>query len=257
MSVGNYSYSHRPTCRRLIWISFAKLLTLFIPDKLLRYVAGRRTHGKITLLFPHFQTLIQLIKIASCIAWREKIALFFLLIFSAAAFCFWLEYVSSLVCSPKKLFDYRSLFSNDSKLSAIHGSVVDWSDYSSEMADFVNQYPHQDLSLDFPKFMALSRPTSTTNYDDPVLNICIQDFNKTAQADAWLKYYLTIHPGYDYQNNTLLHCPMPGKPNITGAPCFSTMDGYKTKGGKKKKHFDIRKFLIVIPLTFFHKSGIL
>ncbi|KAG1140602.1 hypothetical protein G6F37_009476 [Rhizopus arrhizus] len=166
-----------------------------------------------------------------------------------AAFCFWLEYVSSLVCSPKKLFDYRSLFSNDSKLSAIHGSVVDWSDYSSEMADFVNQYPHQDLSLDFPKFMALSRPTSTTNYDDPVLNICIQDFNKTAQADAWLKYYLTIHPGYDYQNNTLLHCPMPGKPNITGAPCFSTMDGYKTKGVVFYDSINVKRDFNALPST--------
>lgn len=83
--------------------------------------------------------------------------------------------------------------------------------------------------------MSLSRESQYSAYNNPVLNDCIFNLNMSARADAWLDYYLNIHPGYDYRNNALLHCPMPGHPNITGAPCFGGMDvmnGYKTKGGK-------------------------
>ncbi|RCH89433.1 hypothetical protein CU098_004372, partial [Rhizopus stolonifer] len=218
---------------RLVWISFAKFLTFFIPNAVLYYVAGLRTS-------------------ASRIAWREKIALFTIFLSAAALLCFWLEYVSTLVCTPKKLFDYRTVFANDSKLSAIHGSVVDWSDYSSDMADFVKQYPHYDLSLDFPKFMSLSRESQYSAYNNPVLNDCIFNLNMSARADAWLDYYLNIHPGYDYRNNALLHCPMPGHPNITGAPCFGGMDvmnGYKTKGEVFYDPVSVKKYFNALPTS--------
>ncbi|CAO3676595.1 unnamed protein product [Rhizopus stolonifer] len=233
MSVGNCSYSQRPTCRRLVWISFAKFLTFFIPNAVLYYVVGLRTS-------------------VSRIAWREKIALFTIFLSAAALLCFWLEYVSTLVCTPKKLFDYRTVFANDSKLSAIHGSVVDWSDYSSDMANFVKQHPHHDLSLNFPKFMSLSRESQYSAYNNPVLNNCIFNLNMSARANAWLDYYLSIHPGYDYRNNALLHCPMPGHPNITGAPCFGGMDvmnGYKTKGEVFYDPVSVKKNFNALPTS--------
>ncbi|CAO3701217.1 unnamed protein product [Rhizopus microsporus] len=45
MSAKDYSYSQRPTLRRIIWISYARLITFFIPDVLLHYIAGLNTSG--------------------------------------------------------------------------------------------------------------------------------------------------------------------------------------------------------------------
>ncbi|RCH91847.1 hypothetical protein CU097_010472 [Rhizopus azygosporus] len=160
-------------------------------------------------------------------------ALLSLFLFSATCLCFWLEYVSSLFCNPIKYYYYRDVLANNSKLSVIHGTAVDWSGYSSDAANFIKEHPHQDLSYNFPRFLHLNQ--SNIDYNEPILNNCIYSLNMTDKADAWLKYYLTKHPGYDYQDDTLLHCPIPGKLNMTGAPCFdgtSAMDGYRIKGGK-------------------------
>ncbi|KAI9251583.1 chitin synthase-domain-containing protein [Sporodiniella umbellata] len=233
MNNGNYSYQRRSTARRTSWVFFAIILTIFIPDAILHYVVRLRTP-------------------ASRIAWREKIALLVVFFLAAALLCFWLEYVSALVCKPKKLFDYRKVFANDSKVSAIHGSVVDWSDYSSEMAEFVKQYPHQDLSLDFPRFMSLDRDSVDNVYNIPVLNECILNLNMSLKADAWLKHYLNIHPGYDYQDDVLLHCPQPSRPNITGAPCFggiNAINGYKTKGVVFYDQLDVKSRFNSLPTS--------
>ncbi|KAI8090143.1 chitin synthase-domain-containing protein [Gilbertella persicaria] len=208
MSVNDYSYSYRPTCRRLVWLSLSRLLTLLVPDFVLHHVGGMTSP-------------------AMRIAWREKIALLFLFLLSSAFFCFWLEYVSMYFCDPERIYDYDLVFSNDSKFSAINGKVVDWRHVSNNpMVDFVNNYSHHDLSANFPRFMMLSRTTTNTPYSDSIINDCVYYQNRASAADAWLNYLLSIDDGYVYDkaSKTLLECPVPNHPNITGAPCFYSSD---------------------------------
>jgi hypothetical protein len=184
--------------------------------------------------------IILVLLLASRRAWREKVALFFSFIFLAALFCFWLEYVSLFFCDPQKPLEYSYVFSNESKYAAINGKAVNWTRYigTSDIADFVSNNPHRDLSAMFPKFMLLDRSSSEGSYSDDILNQCIYNQNKSSQADAWLTHRLTKDPGYSYVNKQLVSCPLPGHPNITGAPCYfgekttSIVDGYAVKGGK-------------------------
>ncbi|KAI8643982.1 chitin synthase-domain-containing protein [Parasitella parasitica] len=210
MSVEKYTYLRRPTCRRLVWISFSRFLTFLIPDFLLYYVGG-------------------LTSSESRQAWREKIALFFLFLFSAAFFCFWLEYISSYFCDPEKPLAYHEVFSNDSKMAAINGKAVDWrhTGIASPMIDWVNQYPHHDLSANFPKFIKLSRSSDQDQYRDSILNDCVYYQSNADKADAWLDYILQHDPGYSYSRTELDHlsqCPLPDHLNVTGGPCFYGAD---------------------------------
>ncbi|CEI94041.1 hypothetical protein RMCBS344292_08264 [Rhizopus microsporus] len=93
---------------------------------------------------------------------------------------------------------------------------------------------------------------SNIDYNEPILNNCIYSLNMTDRADAWLRYYLTKHPGYDYQDDTLLHCPIPGKLNMTGAPCFdgtSAMNGYRIKGDVLYDPFSVKRYYSALPST--------
>ncbi|CEP17984.1 hypothetical protein [Parasitella parasitica] len=156
-------------------------------------------------------------------AWREKIALFFLFLFSAAFFCFWLEFISSYFCDPVKPLAYHEVFSNDSKMAAINGKAVDWrhTGIDSSMIQWVNEYPHHDLSANFPNFMKLSRPSDQDQYRDGILNDCVYYQDNADKADAWLDYVLQHDPGYSYNGKTALsQCPLPDRLNATGGPCF-------------------------------------
>ncbi|KAI8376593.1 chitin synthase-domain-containing protein [Choanephora cucurbitarum] len=211
MSINSYSYSRRLTFRRLLWRYFSRLLTIIIPDFVLRHVGG----------MPSF---------ASRTAWREKISLLTLFLLLAGLICFWFEFVSNFFCDPERIFAYDTVFANNSKMAVINGKVVDWRHVSSsQMVDFVNQYPHYDLSANFPKFMMLSRADSDTMYADNIINNCIYYQNRAPAADAWLNHLLSVDDGYLYDkvNRTLLECPIPNRPNITGAPCFYSSD-YKS-----------------------------
>jgi hypothetical protein len=250
MRVEHYSYMQRPaTCRRLVWISFSRLITFFIPNFILFHVAGLTTSGKIKqhafinfffFFFFFLLTTIIYICIASRNAWREKIALFFLYLFSAALFCFWLEFISSLFCDPEKTYDYEYVFSNESRFTAINGKAVNWHHYSgapNPIVDYVNNYPHRDLSPNFPKFIMLNRTSPDRGYADAIVNDCIYYQNKGTEADAWLDHLINTDPGYQFQNDELTYCPLPGSVNQTGAPCFygndvdTLVDSLTIKGG--------------------------
>lgn len=174
-------------------------------------------------------------------AWREKVALFISYILVSCLFCFWLEFITALFCDPPKTFDFETVFANDSSLSTINGQVVDWHNYGnlSEMTFQVSQYPAMDLSPMFPLFMQLKRPPNQQYYNNYIVNNCIQRFNRSTQADNWLQYILSKDPGYSYENDQLVSCPIPGKRNTTGAPCFYSLidqhefDRYPKKGGKQ------------------------
>lgn len=204
MRVENGSYMYRPTCRRLVWICLSRSLTFFIPNFILHHVGGLKTS-------------------ASRQAWREKVLLFFSFLFSAAFLCFWLEYVSSLFCDPEKAYDYDYVFSNESKYSAINGKAVNWHHYSgppNPIIDYVNQYPHYDLSPNFPRFLMLNRTSDSSAYDNEISNDCIYSQEKDVEADAFLDYLIKTQPGYTFVNDALTYCPIPGHSNVTGAPCF-------------------------------------
>jgi hypothetical protein len=179
--------------------------------------------------------------LASRIAWREKIALFALYLFSAAFICVWLEFFSSLFCEPEKTYEYMQVFSNSSKMTAINGKAVNWrhTGQNTTMINFSNTHPHHDLSPDFPKFMTLSRAAPDQFYSDSVLNECIYFQNKSSEADAWLNYLIQSDTGYAVDDtNTLVSCPLPNQRNTTGAPCFygsqstSQLDSLPIKGSK-------------------------
>jgi hypothetical protein len=218
------------TCRRIVWISFSRLITFFIPNFILVHVGGLKTSGK-SSSSPSFcqPQLTNIDKIASRTAWREKIALFFLFLFVAALFCFWLEYISSLFCDPEKTYDYDFVFSNESHFTAINGKAVNWHRFhptspNNAVIDYVNQYPHRDLSPNFPKFLMLNRSSPDTKYADDIVNDCIYYQNKGLEADAWFDHLMDTQPGYQFSNGELTYCPSPGHANQTGAPCFYGSD---------------------------------
>ncbi|KAI9470962.1 MAG: chitin synthase-domain-containing protein, partial [Benjaminiella poitrasii] len=219
-------YIRQPSCRRIVWVAYAKICTLFIPDTLLIHLSNGRLTTK-----------------ARREAWREKIALFFTYIFIAAMFCFWLEFITTLFCDPPATYDYKEVYANNSKMSSINGDVVDWHALGnvSEMTEQVNKYPHYDLSPMFPLFMQLKRPVDQDYYNNGVIDRCINGFNRSSQADKWLEYKLTHDPGYLYKNNRLISCPFPNHRNKTGAPCFYSMineQEYKKYGKKGALQFD-------------------
>ena len=150
------------------------------------------------------------------------------------------------------------VYANNSKLSSINGIVVDWEDYgnTTQMTEQVNKYPHLDLSPMFPSFMQLQRPADQTYYNNKVIDDCINGFNRSTQADNWLKHKLANDPGYKVENNRLVSCPYPTQRNKTGAPCFYSIiseqqfNRYSKKGGKRKKKKSITDQAIKVFIVF-------
>ncbi|KAI7903446.1 chitin synthase-domain-containing protein [Cokeromyces recurvatus] len=214
----------QPSCRRIVWIAYTKICTLFIPDTLLIYLSNGRLTTK-----------------ARREAWREKFTLFLTYLLIGGLFGFWLEYITTLFCDPPATYDYFEVYANNSKMSTINGEVVNWHHLGniSEMTEQVNKYPHYDLSPMFPLFMQLKRPANQDYYDNQVINRCINGFNRSYQADNWLQYKLTHDSGYLYKDNQLISCPLPTQRNKTGAPCFYSLNNqleyekYGTKGALK------------------------
>lgn len=158
----------------------------------------------------------------------------------SAMFSFWLEYITELFCDLPPTFNYQEVFAGDSQMSSINGDVVDWGylGNASEMTLTVNLYPHRELSAIFPKFMQLQR--TGNKYSNPKVDVCINKYNRSTQADNWLNYKLSTDPRYKYENNKLISCPVPTAPNETGSPCFYTAESmqeynkYHKKGSKCK-----------------------
>lgn len=196
----------QPSCRRIVWVAFAKFCTFPFPNALLN-LFGLTTRVRQE-------------------AWREKVALFSLYIWISAFFCFWLEYLTTLFCDPPKSYDYTDVYSNSSDYSSIHGQVIDWKKYgnSSEMTKEANQYPHFDLSPIFPTFMLLQRPNGQNDYSDSSIQTCINGFNRSSQADNWLAFKMNNDVGYTFENGAPTSCPIPGQRNKTGAPCFYSQE---------------------------------
>ncbi|CAO0797592.1 unnamed protein product [Mucor circinelloides] len=227
-----------PSCRRIVWVAYAKICTILIPDAMLIYFSNGRLATKVRRK-----------------AWREKIALLLTVSIIAAAFCFWLEFITTLFCDPPPTYDYTEVYSNTSESSAINGDVVNWHnlDYTSEMIEQVNKYPHYDLSPMFPSFMALQRPVDQTYYNNKYVDDCINGFNRSTEADNWLSHKLATDPGYVFKNNKLQSCPLPYQRNKTGTPCFYSMISedeymrYPKKGSLKFNVDDIYKNFSSLP----------
>ncbi|KAG2190448.1 hypothetical protein INT46_008107 [Mucor plumbeus] len=216
-----------PSCRRIVWVAYAQICTLLIPDTFLIYLSNGRLTTKVRRN-----------------AWREKIALLLTISLIAAAFCFWLEYITTLFCDIPPTYDYTQVYSNTSESSSINGDVVDWHDLgnTSEMTEQVNRYSHYDLSPMFPSFMALLRPIDQTYYNNKVVDDCINGFNRSTEADNWLSYKLANDPGYVFKNNRLQSCPLPYQRNQTGTPCFYSMisqEEYKRYPKKGSLKFNV------------------
>ncbi|GAN02204.1 hypothetical protein MAM1_0018d01645 [Mucor ambiguus] len=190
-----------PSCRRIVWVAYAKICTILVPDAALIYFSNGRLATKVRRK-----------------AWREKMAVLLTVLMIATAFCVWLEYITTLFCDPPPTYDYTQVYSNTSESSAINGDVVNWHnlDYTSEMIEQVNKYPHYDLSPMFPSFMALQRPVDQTYYNNKYVDDCINGFNRSTEADNWLSHKLATDPGYVFKNNRLQSCPLPYQRNKTG-----------------------------------------
>ncbi|GAA5806033.1 hypothetical protein HPULCUR_011561 [Helicostylum pulchrum] len=180
-----------PSCRRILWVSYTKICTFLIPDKLLVYLS--------------------LTTQARRIAWREKLTLFISYAIICSIFCFWLEFITALFCDPPRTYDYETVYSNNSQQSTINGQVVDWHELGNltQMTSSVNQHPAVDLSPMFPLFMQLQRPKNQLYYNNHIIDSCIQRSNRSAEADNWLLHKLTQDSGYQYKNDQLVSCPIP------------------------------------------------
>ncbi|KAL0079713.1 chitin synthase-domain-containing protein [Phycomyces blakesleeanus] len=221
----NYSYMHQPTLRRFVWVTFSRICTFMFPDFLLHHVGRMKTP-------------------AARQDWREKIASFILFLAASGFFCFWLEYISTFFCESAKTIEYDQVFNNHSSYAAINGKAVNWSKYaaSSEIAETVSQYAGYDLSPMFPTFMLLKRNNLYDTYEDHTIQACIGDMNKSTQADNWLNHKLSEDPGYVFENNQLISCPLPNQTNITGAPCV-----YKASDIKEVNQFGYKGDIVFDP----------
>ncbi|KAI9250725.1 chitin synthase-domain-containing protein [Sporodiniella umbellata] len=209
--------ARQTSCRRIVWVAFAKCCTFLFPDALLN-VLGLTTQARKG-------------------AWREKVALFCLYLWISAFFCFWLEYLTTLFCDPPKSYSYQEVYSNQSAFSSLHGKVIYWENEGnrSAMTQQANRYPHLDLSPMFPNFMLLQRANDQADYANEDLATCISRFNRSAQADRWLSFKMNHDPGYLAKDNRLISCPIPGHRNQTGSPCFYTADDWDQLNGYPKK----------------------
>ncbi|CEI92136.1 hypothetical protein RMCBS344292_06407 [Rhizopus microsporus] len=229
----------QPSCRRIIWVAFAKLCTFPFPDAFLKLI-GLSTQVRRQ-------------------AWREKVAIFTLYILISGLFCFWLEFITTLFCDPPKTYDFRDIYTPSSHYSTINGQVIDWRKYgnSSEMTKQANKYPQLDLSPMFPTFMLLQRPTGQKSYNHKIIDACINGFNRSEQADNWLNYKLTHDPGYRFENGQLLSCPLPTHRNKTGAPCFYTLaDQYQLATYPKKGAVSYDRLYIENNCTTVPREGV-
>ncbi|KAI8978010.1 chitin synthase-domain-containing protein, partial [Pilobolus umbonatus] len=231
----NSQYMRSPSCHHLVWIAFIKLSTLLIPDTVLIHLLGLTTIERRS-------------------AWREKIALFLSYLLITVLFYFWLEYITTLFCDPPKTYYFGDVYTNNSILTSINGDVLKMGEYgnATEMTAYINAYPAMDLSPMFPRFMLLHR-TGGGSYSHDTIDHCINHFNYSRQADNWLEYKLSTDAGYLFENNMLVSCPIPGKRNVTGAPCFYSTShlneykGYPKKGSVRYNSIDIYNNFTVLP----------
>ncbi|KAI8988223.1 chitin synthase-domain-containing protein [Mycotypha africana] len=218
---GSQNVRHRTTSwRRIVWVVYAKLCTLFIPDKLLIYLSNGRLATK-----------------ARREAWREKIALFLSYLLIGTAFCLWLEVITVFFCDVPPTFNYKDIYNNHSHYSSINGDVVDWRKLGNktEMTEQVNLYPHYDLSAMFPQFMVLQRPEDQLFYNNRIVDECINGNNRRTEADNWLKHKLATDPGYVFEHDKLVSCPFPYQRNLTGSPCFYSLIAQHEYARRPKK----------------------
>ncbi|KAI7874956.1 hypothetical protein K492DRAFT_211243 [Lichtheimia hyalospora FSU 10163] len=207
------SYSSMPTltCRRILWVIFARSCTLFIPNLLLSHVGGLSTAA-----------LRQ--------AWREKVAICILFVGITGLFLFWIEYISTLFCDVDHYIPATHVFRNDSRYVAINGQAFEFAKYldasspTNQIAAQATKYAGHDMSPMFPSFMMLDRH-GRPSYSDPRLEACINQAGRTSQADAWLSYTLSHDPGYKASpTGELITCPIPNNTLNTGAPCYPGVD---------------------------------
>ncbi|KAI8332431.1 chitin synthase-domain-containing protein [Chlamydoabsidia padenii] len=227
----HHSRMQVPSFRRIVWVTLSRLCTILLPDFLLHYVFNLNS-----------KDVRQ--------AWREKITLLVIFLSCGAFFCFWLEYLSTLFCDQNKYYSSSSVFSNNSHQAALRNNAIDWRGSSSEMAKQVMQYLGHDVSPMFPTFMGLLRNTTLDAdppYDDAIYQRCIGDFGMAPMADQWVDYKLKNDHGYLYNNNQLVSCPYPNQTNVTGAPCYYSLQevieekALGTKGNIVYDPQDIRK----------------
>ena len=95
-----------------------------------------------------------------------------------------------VICNFEKALDFAEVYSSRSTLVSINGSAFNWShvDFSTgvaaDMVAEVKNSPHQGLSDMLPTFQLLMRPQGVEEYASSVIQACISDQNKTAQADS-------------------------------------------------------------------------
>lgn len=124
---------------------------------------------------------------------------------------------------------------------------MNWHHYqgpSNSVIDYVNQYPHHDLSWNFPTFL-------DHEYD------CL--YGKQQEINAWLEHLIATDTGYKFdEDGDLIQCPLPGKRNQTGAPCFhgpevqNTLDSLSIQGGKLTIFFMVKNLLFIIFLDIMY-----
>ncbi|KAJ6617006.1 chitin synthase [Mycena sp. CBHHK59/15] len=163
---------HQKARSRRIWLGMVWTLTFFIPSFLMRII-GRMKRPDVRL------------------AWREKLAIFFLIFLLNAVVIFYIVIFGRLLCPNfDKAWGLNEVAQHTGTTDywvAIQGSVYDMSNFvlgdhsdinseSSNSADVLDALAGQDLTYYFPVPLALGCPTLVT---DPLLILTYKNFTET------------------------------------------------------------------------------
>ncbi|KAJ3269180.1 hypothetical protein HK104_005167, partial [Borealophlyctis nickersoniae] len=207
---------------RKVWRVMARIVTIIVPDC---FLPMRTRRGKE--------------------AWREKVLLCFIGLFTSAAVALSFMYFSPLVCPKTNDFTISELAGSKSHV-AINGYIYEVGRFRRDaslrtLADAVAPFVGLDVSSMFPTFLFMTRRNGTF-VDADIAQVA----NSSAGGNWFLKMLAT--PGIVLDKGRLVQCPSP-RGDGKSAPCFNpfndTLIRRHAVGFVSNRRRDITKTLTV------------
>jgi len=172
------------TCISRMWWFFSRLCTLLIPDFLLCCI-GR--HAKITKgMSPEAKKEAQSVRKEAKQAWREKVAIFIIMLFCSACFIGISGVVPMFLCRETTVFTMDEIHARDraEDWTVIFGAIYDIKEYANSHpgGDQIRELIAKDASKVFPRRPPRGLPSLCINRDKDMSKepVC-DDFDEVDQ----------------------------------------------------------------------------